>query len=103
MELFFVFWVVLSPACCGIMAYKKGRRVWLWVLLGVCLGFFAVMRILFLPSTHSPLYALRNSRKAQEEELLKFYRGRAGTVHDVASSSGWQLGDTYQGNDLGDS
>lgn len=50
MWLVLILWLVFCPIYCGTVASNKGRSVGLWVLAGICIGPFALIWVLLLPS-----------------------------------------------------
>ena len=50
MELLFWLLPLAFAAGCGYLAHVKGRRLWLWVILGLLFSLISLIVLTFLPA-----------------------------------------------------
>lgn len=65
-------WLICAIGA-GLIANAKGRRVWLWILLGFLIGIFAVIIIACLPKVQEMKMCPKCSNKIPQTALVCHY------------------------------
>lgn len=69
-----VIWLILGIVCAGI-ADAKGRRTWLWGLIGILGGIFSFLIIICLPKIVPSKKCPRCANELKVEALICHYCG----------------------------
>ncbi len=69
-----IIWIIFA-ALCGVVAYAKGRRVWLWVIWGILAGLFSLIIVACLPKIVKGKICPRCAETIKTEALICYHCG----------------------------
>ena len=77
--------LILGLVVWGVCAYmaattaqKRGRRVWVWAILGILTGPFALFAVYLMAPVHGEQTAAAHPHTDQRDELYEVHRSKHG-------------------------